>query len=289
MITQKISLGMVNYNSHPDLLRLSIKSAFAYTLNLEELIVVDNGSTNGNIDLLYELAKEFKKIRIIRRQQKGLGASIGKGEGCNVLIKEFKTEYAAFYENDGFLVEKGWDKMLIRRLIERDLDMIGNGYPLVEAQNRVISEAFTTFSVFKVSVLQNMDINFLPDGQGPSFLSGFDTGCQLAKHFSDERAECLVFKSGRRNETKYFRWPGFAEYYFEEKFIFAHFGRGSGHSIKLSSNFFGKLIGLAKHFHGFLFKSRKSTIGGNAFSYFESRNKLENWVKASNRLLKRKI
>ena len=289
MITQKISLGMVNYNCHPDLLRLSIKSAFANTLNLEELIVVDNGSTNGNIDLLYELAKEFKKIRIICRQQKGLGSSIGKGEGCNALIKEFKTEYAAFYENDGLLIEKGWDKMLIYHLIKRDLDMIGNKHPSIKAQNRVISETFTTFSVFKVSMLQNMGINFLPDGQGPSFLPGFDTGCQLAKHFSDERAECLAYKSGRRNETKYFNWPGFAEYYFEGKLIFAHFGRGSGHSIKLNSNFFGKLIGLAKHVHSILFKSRKSAIGGNAFSYFESRNKLENWVKVSNRLLKRKI
>jgi len=271
----ELTIGMVNYNCNPLLLVLSIESVLQKTYHFSKFFILDNGSTNGNVDILNHYANQYDKIEIIYNKQKGIGASIGKGEGLNILLSLFNTEYGAFVENDGFLIKQGWDSYFIEHLLNKNLIIIGCGHP--KYINKTVTESLTTFSIFKTVELQKLGINFLPKGEGPSFLPGYDTGCELIEKVSPELADILIFLSSRKDMAKLFaKCNGVAEFWYHDQPIFAHFGRGTGHSNQLNSNFFSKFKHLLKYFYFqcLPFTSNKT----NAWNYFDTQRKLKEWT-----------
>jgi len=272
---KELSIGMVNFNCNPLLLKISIESVLNKTDHLNKFYIVDNGSTNGNIELLNQYADQHDKIEIIYNKQKGIGASIGKGEGLNILLSLFKTEYGAFVENDGFLIKNAWDTYLLDYLIKQNLIIIGCGHPKLTSE--VVTESLTTFSIFQTFELQKLNINFLPKGEGPNFSAGYDTGCELIDKISSERADKLKFLSARKKEAILYKdCIGTAEFWYKDHPVFAHFGRGAGHSSKINSNFYSKV----KHFYLYYIYQHLPLVTKrlNAWNYFDSQKKLNLWV-----------
>lgn len=108
----KISIIILSWNTKK-LLRDCLKSLYTldpkpYTL---ELIVVDNGSTDGSPEMV---AKEFKKVKLIRNK-KNLGFAKGNNQG----IKAAKGNYIMLLNSDT-VIHKGAIKKLAISLQDRD-------------------------------------------------------------------------------------------------------------------------------------------------------------------------
>lgn len=91
MSESRISVIIVNWNRCADLRRL-LTDLGSQTQPADEIIVVDNGSTDGSPDTV---ERDFPKIRLISLH-KNMGASFGR----NVGIVAAKTELIAILDND---------------------------------------------------------------------------------------------------------------------------------------------------------------------------------------------
>jgi len=275
----KIDVGMVNYNCDISILNSSVKSILKKTKYLNKLIICDNGSNKENLDFLSGLEK-LEKIKIIYRKQSIANSSIAKGEGLNNVIKFFETQYGSFVENDGVLIMKDWDEYLINEIESRNLDIIGNEHAS-KKQDRKINESFTTFSIFKTQSLLKAKINFLPKGVKENFIYGEDTGYQMIEKLDEDKAEILNLKSGRLKETIHFNFDGFAEYQYQNKPIFAHFGRGSSHSrVTFEKKKF--FLDFLKYCYRFFTSKLLYSSGSNIF---ETKIKLYIWNKIVKKIL----
>jgi len=87
----KISVIIVNWN-RKDLLLECLNSLAAQTFNDYEIIIVDNGSSDGSNEMIRE---EFPQLRLIE-----LGKNTGFCFANNVGIKEANGEYIALLNND---------------------------------------------------------------------------------------------------------------------------------------------------------------------------------------------
>lgn len=72
----------------------SIDSVYRQTFTDFELLVVNDGSTDGSLDILNELAKIHDNLRVIDQANKGPGAARNHG------IKEAAGEFIAFLDSD---------------------------------------------------------------------------------------------------------------------------------------------------------------------------------------------
>ncbi|MGH6899915.1 MAG: glycosyltransferase family 2 protein [Geminicoccaceae bacterium] len=87
---------MINYNGE-GYLRASLPAALGQADRFEEILLVDNGSTDGSLDLL---AREFPTVRVVR-----LGQNRGAGAARNVGVREARTDLILFLDNDVLLLE----------------------------------------------------------------------------------------------------------------------------------------------------------------------------------------
>jgi len=86
----RVSIIIPTYN-RASLLREALESVFAQTYQDFEVIVVDDGSTDGTGEILKDL---LDKVRYIRQENLGCGAARNRG------MEEAKGEYIAFLDSD---------------------------------------------------------------------------------------------------------------------------------------------------------------------------------------------
>jgi GT2 family glycosyltransferase len=84
-----------------------------------ELIVVDNGSTDGTVEYLGEFAGETPNARLVEN-----GENLGFAEGNNRGICTAKGEIIVLLNNDT-VVTRGWLRDLIRHFRDPDTAMVG--------------------------------------------------------------------------------------------------------------------------------------------------------------------
>lgn len=91
----KVSVIMPMYNA-AQYLEKCMKSVLSQTLRDIEIICVDDGSTDGTLDILNEFAKKDERIKIIKQQNLYAGAARNSG------IKIARGRYFAFWDADDF-------------------------------------------------------------------------------------------------------------------------------------------------------------------------------------------
>lgn len=112
------SIITANYNGK-NYLAQAIKSVEAQTFKSWELIIFDDGSTDGSFDIAKEFADKNPKIKIFRHKDNknlGLSATLKKA------ISLSKNKYIAFLENDDY-----WDKDYLKekiRILNEDENLI---------------------------------------------------------------------------------------------------------------------------------------------------------------------
>ena len=110
-IMVKVSVIIPVYNVEP-YLKQCMDSVVGQTLKDIEIICVDDGSTDGSLDILREYAAEDNRIQIIEQKNAGAGAARNNG------MRHATGKYLSFLDSDDFfeprMLEKAYD------LVEKD-------------------------------------------------------------------------------------------------------------------------------------------------------------------------
>ena len=101
----KVSVIILNYNGK-HLLEECLESLFSQTYQEREIIVVDNGSTDGSPDLLEQ--RYQSRITLIKERE-----NLGFAEGNNVGIASSSGEYIALLNNDA-VADRAWLEKLVQ-------------------------------------------------------------------------------------------------------------------------------------------------------------------------------
>ena len=102
----RVSLCMINYNGEA-YLRGSLPAALRQSARFEEILLIDNGSTDGSLELV---TREFPTVRVVR-----LGENRGACGARNAGIRAAKTDLLLFLDNDVMLLD-GCVERLVRAL-----------------------------------------------------------------------------------------------------------------------------------------------------------------------------
>lgn len=96
-----------------------------------EVIVVDDGSTDGGKDVVQSFAAAHPQVRLICQQNAGVSAA------RNVAIDAARGHYVQFVDSDDYLQE-GLMQPLLRRAVDESLDVLEFNYECKDAEGRPI-------------------------------------------------------------------------------------------------------------------------------------------------------
>ena len=98
----KLTVAIPNYNGG-DNLRRSIESCLAIQMpeNDYEILVVDNKSTDNSVDIVNEMKKKMKNIRLIQNE-----TNLGRIQNWNVSIEKAQGKYLIFLFANDLINEK---------------------------------------------------------------------------------------------------------------------------------------------------------------------------------------
>jgi GT2 family glycosyltransferase len=99
----RLSIVVVNWNLRDDL-RACLESLEAQTYRNIEVLVVDNGSTDGSPEMV---GTDFPACRLLAQS-----GNVGFAEGCNRGIEASTGEWVATLNND-CVTEPGWAQALV--------------------------------------------------------------------------------------------------------------------------------------------------------------------------------
>lgn len=133
-----ISVILTSYNSKYEFIMNTLKSIKLQTYKNFELIIVDDGSNNGVLDIV--LTKfDFKKIKVIRQENKGLPAARNTG------IENATGEYIAFIDDDDLWNE---NKLEICYKYIKDIQKTDSKAGLVFSFSTVIDEQYNYYGIY---------------------------------------------------------------------------------------------------------------------------------------------
>lgn len=124
---KKISVIVPVYNVKNYVTRC-IESILAQTYKEFELILVDDGSTDGSGEICQKFKEKDSRIHLIRQENKGLSAARNRG------LKEAKGEYITYIDSDDY-VDGVYLETLYQNIRKYDADVAVCGYQPVWEEN----------------------------------------------------------------------------------------------------------------------------------------------------------
>ena len=128
----KVSVVMPIYNEE-EYLRPALDSVIDQTLRDIEIICIDDGSTDGTLDILKEYQQKDERIRIVT--ETNAGPAIARNNG----IRRARGEYIAFLDADDFfeldMLEKMYDEAKTH-----DLDIVITNYDIYNCHKAEFSK-----------------------------------------------------------------------------------------------------------------------------------------------------
>ncbi|MGX2973256.1 glycosyltransferase family 2 protein, partial [Helicobacter sp. T3_23-1059] len=100
----KISIIIPCYNVER-YVRECVESVLNQTLREIEIIIVNDGSTDGTGEILHEVANKDKRIILITQENGGYGVAVNNG------IAKAKGEYIGIVESDDFINPQMYEKL----------------------------------------------------------------------------------------------------------------------------------------------------------------------------------
>lgn len=118
-MTAKISVIIPVYNVEK-YLRQCLDSVINQTLKDIEIICVDDGSTDGSGAILDEYAANDERIKVIHKENGGLGSARNEG------LRYVNAEYIFFLDSDDFIIVDTLEKMYNKsKLLDLDICVCG--------------------------------------------------------------------------------------------------------------------------------------------------------------------
>ena len=118
MKAPEVSIVMAVFNEEQRLAN-SIESCLNQTFENFELIIIDDGSTDGTGDILSTYLQKDGRIRVIRQQNSGLAASLNRG------ISEAKAEWIARMDADDIALPERLDRQVNFLKQDPGVDVLG--------------------------------------------------------------------------------------------------------------------------------------------------------------------
>ena len=120
------------YNTEQYVLRC-LRSILDQGLNAEqyEVLVVDDGSTDGSRNVIETLAAEHPVIRLLSQENAGVSAA------RNLAIGKARGQYLQFVDSDDYL-ESGQMAPLVNRAVEENLDILLFNYENVDVEGHTL-------------------------------------------------------------------------------------------------------------------------------------------------------
>ena len=182
----KISIIMPVYNDE-NRLEKSIDSFLSQTLLDMELICINDGSSDGSLDILNDFAKMHSNIRVFSQSNQGAGKARNYG------MSKAQGEYIGFLDSDDVFIDSRALEKLYETAIENDADMASGNIKLIDSNDELSSFTALEYctepktinpedygipwsfykSIYKTDFLKSNNIEF-PDllrGQDPVFLA----------------------------------------------------------------------------------------------------------------------
>lgn len=133
-----ISVVVPNYNSE-NTLRKCIESVIVQTLKVDEVIIVDDGSTDNSRSIIKELQDQNPKVNIISYFQENQGPSAARNKGIEIA----SGNWIAFLDTDDYWVA---DKMQIQLDFlqkNQDIVLVSGGYNKLFFKDVIIYKEIT--------------------------------------------------------------------------------------------------------------------------------------------------
>ena len=125
----KVSVIIPVYNRENHISKC-LNSVLNQSLEDYEIIVIDDGSTDGSMQIVSEISKDYKNIKMI--SQKNSGVSIARNRG----IKEASGEFLIFVDSDDTLSVDAL-KSLYKTAVDSDSDFVyGDFHTIDELKKR---------------------------------------------------------------------------------------------------------------------------------------------------------
>ena len=138
----KVSVVIPVYNSKK-YLKACLESVLEQTLRGIEVIIVDDGSTDGSWSLVEELSVKDRRIKALRQHNQGVSAARNTG------LKLARGEYVGFVDSDDY-VDAGYFENLYKAAILEKADIV-TGYVSMDDEKRQHFYNYTS----KRTVMQN--------------------------------------------------------------------------------------------------------------------------------------
>lgn len=188
----KLSIITLTWNQLEKATKPYIKNLYEYTNEDDfELIIVDNGSTDGTVEYLKQLEKEKTNIKVIYNSE-NLGYSKGNNQG----IKIAKGGIIGLFNNDIYFNDKEWLKKMLNfiktaenpglispfMLISDDCNLsqyFENKYKRLKNEYEKVIDVFFCCVLFKRELVD--EIGLLDENFSPAFFEDNDYSIRSIK------------------------------------------------------------------------------------------------------------
>lgn len=151
--------------------------------------------------------------KIITHKINEAQGSKNHGLVLNQLIKEVKTKFCLIIDIDCFIILKDWDELLI---------------PLLSKYRLIGAEAFRVDKITKTRLLHaNFLLGYTDDFKNINFCPDFSRNVDTAGFLSIQLKDQPILELKHMNPTLYFNSVHCAEYQYDNKIIYYHYGRGA--------------------------------------------------------------
>lgn len=135
-------------------LRQCVESLIDQTYKNIEIILINDGSTDNSGYLCDELSKEDKRIKVIHKENEGLGLTRNAG------IKVASGKYIIFIDSDDY-VKNTMVEDLVRKLIQNKVDICFGGQNKVDNNGKILFSYKYNDEVFRKDLVREKLIPML--------------------------------------------------------------------------------------------------------------------------------
>lgn len=140
-----VSIVMATYNEPQEFITASIESVLVQTYTNWELLIADDSTNEGTIQIIDSFAQKDKRIKIIREKTR-----MGFVKALNIGLKYSKGIYIARMDGDDIALPDRLEKEIDYLQKNQDVDVIGGAMNIINEKGEIVSERFYPLGGYKL-------------------------------------------------------------------------------------------------------------------------------------------